>query len=198
MSYSVATYMSLDTWNKIGVDWLRKAKSVGFTGFVIGDNLPSVADTKAKELGFRIVPIISKFGDEFDKYRTVAQELKKGQRCLLVDFNTSPKVGLSEAKEITCNKVDSSDLLDFVSIIRNLHDRAKAVESIRDKVVNVHQGLLSANNVLGTWDFWNSFSAFHDYLQDKNYLDRLGSYDELVFNLYVALAESISLEISHD
>lgn len=198
MSYSVATYMTSDTWSKTGVDWLRKSKSAGLTGFVIGDNLPPEAEIKAKELGFRIVPIISKFGNELDKYRTVAKELNKGQRCLLVDFRISPKGGLSETREITCNKVDSFDLLDVVSIIRNLQDRAKAVELINDKIVNVYQGLLSANNVLGTWDFWNSFSAFHDYLQEKNYLDRRESYNELVFNLYVALAESISLEITHD
>jgi len=198
MSYVVATYMNIDAWNKTGVNWLRKAKSAGLTGFIVGDGLPPEADIKAKELAFKVVPIIVKFGDERDKYRTVAEEIKKGQRCLFVNHNITPKGGLSEAREITCNRDESLDLLEVVSLIRNLQDRAKAVELIRDKIISVHQGLLSTKSVLGTWDFWNSLIAFYDYLQEINYLDRRASYNELAFNLYVALAESISLEVCND
>lgn len=199
MSYIVATYMNVDTWNKTGVNWMRIAKSSGLTGFIVGDNLPVEATAKAKELGFKIIPIIVKFGDDRDRYRTLAEEIEKGQRCLFVDHKISPEGGLSEAREITCRRDTTLDLLEMVSPIRNLHDRAKSVELIRDKIINVHQGLLSITSVLGTWDFWNSLSAFHDYLQDRNYLDRrTATYDQLVFNLYVGLAESISLEVCHD
>lgn len=198
MSYVVATYMNVDIWNKTGVNWLRKAKSAGLTGFIVGDNLPTDAEVKAKELGFKVVPVVSKFGDERDQCLTVAETIQKGQRCLFVNYNITPKGGISEAREITCNRDESIDLLEMVSLIRNLHDRAKAVVLIREKIIDVHKGLLSTSSVLGTWDFWNSLSAFHDYLQEKNYLDRRASYNELAFNLYVALAESISLEVCHD
>jgi len=198
MSYVVATYMNVDTWNKTGVNWLRKAKSAGLTGFIAGDNLPTDADSKAKELGFKVVPVIVKFGDDRDQYRTVAETVQKGQRCLFVNSNTAPKGGISEAREIACNRDESLDLLEMAALIRNLHDRAKAVELIREKIIDVHKGLLSTSSVLGTWDFWNSLSSFHDYLQEKNYLDRRAAYNELVFNLYVALAESISLEVCYD
>jgi hypothetical protein len=198
MSYVVATYMDIDIWNKTGVNWLRKAKSAGLTGFIVGDNLPTDAEVKAKELGFKLVPVVSKFGDERDQCLTVAETIQKGQRCLFVNYNITPKRGISEAREITCNRDESIDLLEMVSLIKNLHDRAKAVVLIREKIIDVHKGLLSTSSVLGTWDFWNSLSAFHDYLQEKNYLDRRASYTELAFNLYVALAESISLEVCHD
>lgn len=72
MSYVVATYMNVDTWNKTGVNWLRKAKSAGLTGFIVGDGLPDDANEKSKELGFKIVPMIVKFGDDRDQYRTVS------------------------------------------------------------------------------------------------------------------------------
>lgn len=198
MSYVVATYMTIDIWNKTGVDWMRKAKSAKLTGFIIGDGLPNEAYLKAKELGFKVVPIIVKFEDERDQYRTIAEQVDKGQRCLFVRHDIVPKGDLPETKEIICKLDKSFDLLELVSLIRNLQDRAKSVELIQEKIINVYQGLLSIKSVLGTWDFWNGLSGFQDYLQERNYLDRRSGYDELVFNLYVSLTNSISLEVYND
>jgi hypothetical protein len=190
--------MNIDTWNKSGIDWMRKSKSAGFNGFIITDNFPLEADLKAKELGFKLVPIVAEFGDKRDQYKTVAKQIKKGDRCLFVDFDVIPKNNLSETKDLVCSTDDSLDLFEVIFSIRNLQDRAKAVELIQEKIIKTHKFMLSAKSILGTWDFWNGFSGFQNYLKDKTYLDPRGSYDDLMLNIYVSLKDSVSIEVHHD
>ena len=194
----IATYFDKESWTKKGVDWLRKAKSIGLKGFIIGDNLPVEAEAKAKSLGFDLVNIIVKFNDERDIYCTIAETLEKGERCLFMNSDLSPRGGISEEKDVNCSLDSSLNLRDIVSSIRNLKQRAKSVKLIEEKVENVFNGLLSTKFILGTWDFWNGFAAFHNYLQEQSYLDRRTACDELSFNLYIALTDSITTEISHD
>lgn len=197
MSYILSTYMNVDTWNKSGVDWMRKSKSSGFKGFIVGDNLPLEADLKAKELGFKLVPVVVEFGDKRDQYKTVANEIKKDERCLFIDFDVIPKNNLPETKDLVCNTDDSIDLFQVIFSIRNLQDRAKSVELIQQKIIENYKFMLSAKSILGTWDFWNGFIVFQNYLQEKRYLDARGSYD-LMLNLYVSLKDSVSIEVHHD
>jgi hypothetical protein len=190
MSYIVATYMDIDAWNKTGVNWLRKAKSAGLTGFVIGNNLPSEAVAKAKELGFEIYPIVN----ERDKFQVIVENIQKDQRCLLVNSDVTPKADLPETKEVTCYKDESLDLFDILIPVKNLQDRSKSYSLLLNEIINVHEGLLSCNCILGTWEFWNSFNSFHNYLQERNSIDKQSSYGDLALNLHIAL-NSISLEV---
>lgn len=196
MSYIAATHLTPGNWTA-GINWMRKAKSAGLTGFILGD-LSEEATAKAKELGFKVVPIVKRHGDVRDLHNTLVDNLKKGQRCLFTYSDVSPKGGLSEARDVTCSREKVLDVLSVVIPINNLYDRAKTVKLFREKVENIHQGLLSPRYVLGTWDFWSGFAAFQNYLHDKNYLDPGLAYNELTFNLYIALAGSVSLEIAHD
>ena len=193
MSYIAVTHLNKDTWAK-GINWMRKAKSVGLTGFVIGSELPEEAEAKTKELGFRVVPAVT--GQSL--HSVLADNIKKGQRCLFSTCESSPKGGLSEARDATCNREKSLEAMEIVSPIRNLQNRAKSVWLLRDKIEKVHKGLLSSQQVLGTWDFWCGLAAFQNYLYQKNYLDRGTADSTLILNLYVALAESVSLEIDDD
>jgi hypothetical protein len=194
----ITTYFDKDSWPKKGVDWLRRAKSAALQGFVIGNQLPPEAEAKAKSLGFSVVPVIEKFNDERDIYCTIAETLEKGQRCLFINSDLSPRGGLSEEKDVNCSLDSTLDLIDIVSSIKSLKQRAKAVRVIQKKVESIHKGLLSTKYILGTWEFWNGFAAFNSYLQEKSYLDRRTACDELAFNLYIALTDSITTEISHD
>jgi len=128
----------------------------------------------------------------------LAENLKKGQRCLFTFIDATPKGGLSEARDVTCSREKTLGATEIVTPIANLQNRAKTVKLLRDKVETPYKGLLSPKYVLGTWDFWNGFAAFQNYLHDRNYLDARLAYNELTFNLYIALAGSISLEICDD
>jgi hypothetical protein len=197
MSYIAATYLDSSTW-AAGINWMRKAKSAGLTGFILGNYLPEEATAKAKELGFKLIPIINKFGDGRDLHYTLAENIKKGQRCLFTYPDVAPKGGLSEARDATCSREKVLDSLEIATSVANLQNRANTVKLLREKVEGVYKGLLSPRYVLGTWDFWNGFAAFQNYLHEKKYLDHRHAYNELVLNLYVALAGSVSLEIDHD
>lgn len=195
MSYTAATWFDKDSWEKQGLNWVRKAKSAGVSGFIIGSDLPQEAHAKAKELGFTVVPLITKYGDERDKFHTVLENLKGGQRCLLTRPDATVKGGLPETKDLICNRAKASDPFGIVSPIRNLNDRAKALKLLRDAVEKVYGATLSSKSVLGTRDFWAGYTGFLNYLYEKNYLDRHAN-EELTLNLYVALAGSVSLEIA--
>lgn len=193
MSYIAATHLDKDTWAK-GINWMRKAKSAGLTGFIIGSELPDEAEAKTKELGFKLVQAVT--GQSL--FSALADNTKKGQRCLFTTCESSPKGGLSEARDATCRREKSLDAMEIVFPIKNLKNRAKSVWLLRDKIEKTYKGLLSPQQVLGTWDFWTGLAGFQNYLYQKNYLDRGTADNTLVFNLYVALAESVSLEIDDD
>ena len=92
MSYIAATYLDKDSWPKFGINWMRKAKSVGLTGFVIGEELPEESHQKTKDLGFEIVPLEKKFGDDRDRYHALVGALK-GRRCLFTRPEIDPRGG---------------------------------------------------------------------------------------------------------
>lgn len=198
MSYTVSTYFDNDSWQKSGVNWLRKAKSAGLNGFIIGKELPVEAEKKAKDLGFRIVPISKKFGDDRDLYHAILGFAQKDQRCLFVQNFLPVKSDLPELTDVVCDLDVKFAASDIVTPIKTLQDRAKTINVIRDKIERIHKGILSPNLILGSWNFWNGFLAFQNYLHDKNYLDGRAMYHELVFNLYISLTESLTLEINHD
>lgn len=197
MSYIAATYLDQNTWTT-GVNWMRKAKSAGLTGFVLGSRLSEEATAKAKELGFKVIPLAVKYGDGRDIHYNLANNLKKGQRCLFTYPDATPKGGIPEERDVTCSREKVLDAVEVVTPIANLHDRAKVVKLLRGKIETVYKGLLSPSYVLGTWDFWNGYTAFQNYLHDRNYLDARLAYNELTLNLYIALAGSVSLEICND
>lgn len=191
MSYIISTYFEEELWNKTGMDWVRKSKSAGLKGFIIGKNIPEEATVKSKELGFTIVPILLTYGDERDLFQTLLPLINKNQKCLFIDSKLTPSKDLAEDGDFTCNIDESIIAFDLVSPIKNLYNRAKVVRLLNEKIQDVYQGLLSSQSILGTWSFWNNFVAYQNYLHESNYIDKYDSYD-LIFNLYIALYESLN------
>jgi hypothetical protein len=196
MSYIAATHFDAKSWAKSGHNWLRKAKSAGLTGYVLGTDLPAEASEKAQELGFQVVPVSGATGTDLDRYHTLASVLTEGQRCLFTRPDVLPKGGLSEAKDVLCGTEKMANPTEIVNPIRSLYDRAKVMRLIGEKFTVTTHGILSPRSVLGTWDFWNGFYGFQSYLHERNYVDRRPPYDELMLNLYLAFV-SFSLEIDN-
>jgi hypothetical protein len=187
----VATFFDEKSWD---TNWLRKAKSVNLSGFIIGKDLPEEAELKIKELGFQLIPLISKYNNILDRHYVLAQNLAKGQSCLFVD----PSVELFEKEyktDVACQVDDKMDLLQIVMPVANLHKRAEAFNLIRDKIQNKYNALLSPKCIFGTYDFWNGFFGFQSYMVSKNYIDRHDTCQEFFLNLYLATIDNVSLEI---
>src|SRR4051812_30633557 len=100
--YIATTYLDTKNWTA-GLNWMRQAKSTGFSGFILGYDLSINMVAKAKELGFRVIPVAIKFGDERDLYYTLSETIKKGQRCLLTHCDVIPKKS-GGLFDIICNK----------------------------------------------------------------------------------------------
>lgn len=195
--YYVATQFDKDSWSKTGVNWLRKAKSAGLTGFIAGSDLPEEAYAKTKELGFYILPTTS-IEDDRESHEIIATTIQKGQQFLFSNSDVFPSNEIL-SQDLVCSLDESLDLFSMITVIKNLHDRANIVRLIKDKIINVHGGLISNRFILGSWYFWNEFSAFQKYLHGRNYIDSKAKCSELIFNMYVALSQSISVKvIKHD
>lgn len=198
MKYIAVTHFDKETWAKYGLNWLRKAKSEGLKGYILGTDLPEEAPAKANELGFTAVPVVGPTGAYLDRYHTLASVLKEGQRCLLTWPTVLPKGGLSDARDVLCGTEKKLNVVEIVAPVKNLYNRAKVVRDIRDKIITTHHSLLSPRCVLGTWDFWNEFLGFQSYLYERDYVDlRLPYNEELLLNLYLAEVDH-SLEVDGD
>lgn len=187
----VATYFDDQSWD---VNWLRKAKSASLTGFVIGKNLSEEAVLKIQELGFQSVSLISKYNNILDRHYTLVANLQKGQNCLFVD----PSVQLIEKEvesDVACCIDEKLNLLEVSMPVSNLQRRAEAFNLIREKIQNKHNGLFSPKCIYGTFEFWNQFLGFQNYLISQNYIDRYDTCQELFLNLYLATNKNISWEI---
>ena len=180
--YIAATQMNREQWKNYGIHWLRSAKSEGLTGFIIGKDLPSDAEEKSKKLGFDIA--IS----NNDKYISLVENLK-GRNCLLTQPNVMPKGNLIESKDLICEK-DDSDVLQIISPVKNLYDRAKVYKLLNKRL------FFSNNFILGTCNFWHDYLAFLVLLHEKKYLDRNSDYDKFALNLYVFFTESLKVGIN--
>ena len=177
MTYSVATHFDQPTWDRFGVNWLRKAKSEKLTGFIVGMNLSDEAKIKILDFGFVYYPMVLN--------RLQIPDLCN-HCCLLTNFDEIPKAGLPEDADVVCSIDKSISALDIVSPIVNLPNRAKAVRLIQEKVEKIHGGILSTKYILGSVDFWAGFSGFQTYIRNQTYLEDNFILDDLLFNLYLS------------
>lgn len=193
MSYTFATYFDDEIWEKNGVNWCRKTKSVGLYGFVMHRNLSEDAINKIEELGFSATKINSDHNDDRDLFLTIIDTIKRDQRCLFVRPEIIPSVNLPESQELVCRKDSNLNLFQLATAINNLHQRSKAINKIREK----HGGeYLTCSHVLGTWNFWVKYYGFQNILSDKKTLKYFDS--DLTLNLFLSLNNSISFEIEKD
>lgn len=184
MSYIATSFFDRKAWDKFGVKWIEAAKAENLTGFVVGLNIPETSRF-LKQFGFYLVPV-----DDRSFYcEALAANLKKNQSCLFTYHDILPKGDLSLNKEIKCYREKSLDLFKTVAPIENLFNRAKAMN-----ILEKSNDFFSTQSILGTFNFWTTYSGFQRYLYDINFLNRTAS-DELIFNLYIALMKPDSMEI---
>lgn len=184
MTYSVAAHFDQPTWDKFGVNWLRKAKIERLKGLIIGHNLSDDTQEKISTMGFEFVPFSEK------------EDLVGRGNCLLTNFDCQPKGDLPKNKDIVCavdKTVDKTivfpprSVMDLVLPIQSLVVRARMIKLIQDKVEKVYGGILSEKYILGSEEFWTKFFAFKKYIRAKrDYLDNTGMQTQLFLNLYVA------------
>lgn len=177
--YDVATHFNQPTWDQYGPNWLRTAKSEKLSGFIIGQELSEDAqDRIQQQFGFRYIPFEGK-----GRLEGISDHVVKP--ALLTKFNVLPKGNLSEDKDLVCSR-DFTQLLDVVESVINLQKRAEIIKLIEEKVVNVYGGILSANYILGSIDFWKGFTGFQSYIKNQDLLENQWWRDELILNLYVS------------
>ena len=145
----IVTYFDTSTWDKLGVNWLRQAKSAKLEGFVLGKDLSVEATNKVKELGFRHIPYVH----IADKYQALVSNINSG-KILFINPEVFPKENIfGYDKDVICEKTQVS-IGELVSPICSLRDRAKTIKIFRKNA----DRLVSARFVLGTWEFWVGFS----------------------------------------
>ena len=84
---------------------------------------------------------------------------------------------------------------DLMIPVVNLWDRAAMISSLKQNIEKVHGKYLSSDFMLGTSDFWNGLVGCRAYLFEKRYLQEIGQSDDLVLNFFVALTNSLSVEV---
>jgi hypothetical protein len=165
MKHLVATEFDPITWPKYGTNWLRTAKSLGLRGFVFGD-LSAEANDKIHELGFKLL-------STDDKWTALAKAMEPKDSCLYTHCQVLPRL---------CDSVDAHttdmSLLELVSSIHNLHDRAIVYECLKGKPI------MSAEWVFGSWEFWTTLAGFQSYVYGREWLNQQRRHDELVLTLY--------------
>jgi hypothetical protein len=178
MTYSVATRFNQQTWDKFGLNWLRKAKLEKMRGFILGD-LSEEAKLKISDFGFSCFPDNSKIGE-------ICQE-----RCLFVQYDMPIPKDVSFG-DVACS-IEKTSALEVVWPIRSLINRAKAANLVQNRIEKVYNGTLSSKYILGSSEFWRSFSGFQDYLLQQDYADYL-NYDFLL-NLHLSFFKSFRIAI---
>ena len=171
MSYSVATHFDQSSWDKYGVNWLRKARSEKLNGFVIGHNLDDETQEKISDAGFG-------FYTKRDRFQL--SDLC-GDRCLLTRFDAFPKGGLSEEKEFFGFIDPNIDAIDLVWSMSNLHNRVSAVRFLKEKIKSVYDGFFSTRYILGSQKFWADFSAFEVFVSKQQHLKIIIWQDYILF-----------------
>lgn len=194
MSLAV-TYFNEETWKNLGVNWLRQAKSAGYKGYVIAQNLANEAISKINELGFDAYDLCEETNTEFDVYSTFIKYIKPEESYLFTLPHVFPqKMDLEEKVDCVCGLTEKT-ILEIVTTIINLQDRANAYPML-ENVKNDHGKLLSADFILGNYDFWTSYKAFQSYIVKKKYLERKSGYDDFMLNFFVANIKSIKIQIA--
>lgn len=176
MAYKAAAHFDQSNWDRYGLNWLRKAKSERLQGFIINHNLNDETQQKISDMGFQVVPAC---------YRFQLGDLC-GERCLLTDSQTLPLGGLSEEYDVVCPvvKTDASDLVWSLASIEN---RARTVLLLQEKIKDVYGGYFSPRYILGSRNFWESFSAFETFVSSQTgYLEGNLMREELLLNLFLA------------
>jgi len=191
MTYSVATHFNQLNWEKYGLNWLRKAKSEGLKGFIVGRSLTNEAQKKISSLGFEYIQ--NHLGLNFQLADLC------GEHCLLTRCDVLPNVSLLEGKNVVCSVDQNINEIDLVWSLSNLNHRAKTILIIRDRIKDVYGGFFSARYILGSQKFWTNISEFEVFIHSQNgYLGGDVMRDELVLNLYFAFFKSIGVEAKND
>ena len=120
--------------------------------------------------------------------------MNKDQRCLWTRPELMPKNGLISNSDLLCGYSNLS-AIDLADHVINLYDRAAMIESLEQQIFKNYGKYLSADYMLGTYDFWNGFFGCKAYLHGNRYIQNERDTNDLVLNFFMAFTNSMSLEI---
>jgi len=186
------TYFDDKIWFESGVNWLRHAKSAGYTGFIVQKNLAKEAVTKCNDLGFDVVPLIENSYTRYDFYSTFFENLKTNESCLVTIPNTLPKKIDAIDSDCMCHQSDKN-IYQIITPVSKLQDRAD-IFPLLENVKKTYSNFFSADSIFGNYDFWSNFLKFQNYLMQKNYLEANPEYDDFALNFFLANINSIKIK----
>jgi len=194
MDYKVATYFSSENWESQGLNWLRTAKSLSLTGYIIGYNLSEEATSKISQLGFICLPLKEDENNRVKIFQKFISQLKPQERCMWLTPSLLPKANFETESDLVC-ELTKSDIFNLTEPVTNLYDRAAMIESLREKIEKKYSGYFSTRYVLATSEFWHGFLGCLQYMQEKSYFDANTSTEELILNFFTAFANRFTVEV---
>lgn len=193
MKYSVATFMTQDSFAESGTKWLRSAVSQSLSGWVVGLGLGSGSIDKIAELGFKHLDVNPRTGTRADVFGTFVEKMAAGDSCLWVPPDRLPTSRLAPTCDLVCGRLEV-DSMSVTAPVVNLYDKAAMMKSLDESVKAAHGCFLSSSFMLGGYDFWVGYSGCYAYLSRKQYIDPGMPGEDLVLNFFAAFAGSISVD----
>ena len=102
MDYKVVTYFGSDNWEAQGLNWLRIAKSLSLTGYIVGYNLGEEAVSKITQLGFIHLPLSEEENNRVKVFQKFISQLKPKERCMWLNPSLLPKANFDTQADLVC------------------------------------------------------------------------------------------------